>query len=93
MYMFICNHRRPTDRVRRMARRRPKAAHTDIMHVRDAVFHAPMFALNADAPQNACTQNNTQSTPTEVLARIGIYTKYTHTHTHTYMYTYLYIYI
>jgi hypothetical protein len=29
--------------------RRPEAAHTAYKVVTDAVFHAPMFALNADA--------------------------------------------
>jgi hypothetical protein len=32
----------------------PGAAHTDCKFDTDAVFHAPMFALNADADQNAC---------------------------------------
>ncbi len=31
-----------------------KAAHTCCNVVTDAVFHAPMFALNADAESNAC---------------------------------------
>jgi hypothetical protein len=31
-----------------------RAAHTDSNVVTDAVFHAPMFALNADADWNAC---------------------------------------
>jgi hypothetical protein len=31
----------------------------------DAVFHAPMFALNADADWNACKRNHKRSTPTE----------------------------
>jgi hypothetical protein len=30
-----------------VARRRPKAAHTWLKSLTDAVFHAPMFALNA----------------------------------------------
>jgi hypothetical protein len=33
---------------------RPGAAHTRINVVTDAVFHAPMLALSADAPPNAC---------------------------------------
>ena len=32
----------------------PGAAHTKAMFDTDAVFHAPMFALNADAEPNAC---------------------------------------
>jgi hypothetical protein len=32
----------------------PGAAHTPAMFDTDAVFHAPMFALNAVAPWNAC---------------------------------------
>jgi hypothetical protein len=33
--------------------------------VTEAVFHAPMFALNADAKRNACEPSRTRSTPTE----------------------------
>ena len=32
----------------------PGAAHTPCMFDTDAVFHTPMFALNADADWNAC---------------------------------------
>ncbi len=32
----------------------PGAAHTAYNEVTDAVFHAPMLALNADAEVNAC---------------------------------------
>jgi len=32
----------------------PKAAHTPSIVATRAVFHAPMFALNADADRNAC---------------------------------------
>ncbi len=32
----------------------PGAAHTEAKKVTRAVFHAPMFALNADAEVNAC---------------------------------------
>ncbi len=32
----------------------PRAAHTQYNVVTDAVFHAPMLALNADAERNAC---------------------------------------
>jgi hypothetical protein len=32
----------------------PEAAHTPFNVVTRAVFHAPMFALNADAETNAC---------------------------------------
>ncbi len=32
----------------------PGAAHTEANEVTRAVFHAPMSALNADAPWNAC---------------------------------------
>jgi hypothetical protein len=31
-----------------------KAAHAWVNELTHAVFHAPMFALNADAPLNAC---------------------------------------
>ena len=33
---------------------RPGAAYTEANEVKDAAFHAPMLALNADAPRNAC---------------------------------------
>jgi hypothetical protein len=36
-------------RLRWRAARAEKAAHTDCMFDTDAVFHAPMFALNAEA--------------------------------------------
>jgi hypothetical protein len=42
-------HRRPAERIHRGARRRPEAAPTPINAVTDAVFHAPMFTLNAVA--------------------------------------------
>ncbi len=32
----------------------PEAAHTACNEMTDAVFHAPMFALKADAEENAC---------------------------------------
>jgi hypothetical protein len=53
-----------------VARRRPKAAHT-ISNVRTrAVFHAPMFALNAVADLNAYKPNRTRSTAdVKALAR------------------------
>jgi hypothetical protein len=35
------------------------------MFVTDAVFHAPMFALNADAEWNACEPSHPRSMPTE----------------------------
>jgi hypothetical protein len=41
------------------------AAHTEEKEVTDAVFHAPMFALNADAIWNACEPSHTKSTPVE----------------------------
>jgi hypothetical protein len=47
-------HRSPAERVRHSARRRAEKAHTEANVVTDAVFHAPMFALNAVADQNAC---------------------------------------
>jgi hypothetical protein len=42
----------------------PEAAHTLDKSVTRAVFHAPMFALNAFASKNACEPNRTRSTPT-----------------------------
>ena len=39
-------------------------AHTPANVVTAAVFHAPMFALNADADQNACAPSHPRSTPT-----------------------------
>ena len=45
----------PNTRPPAVARRPgPKAAHTADNVVTAAVFHAPMFALNADAQANAC---------------------------------------
>ncbi len=43
----------------------PEAVHTHCNVVTRTVFHAPMFALNADAASNACEPNHTRSTPTE----------------------------
>ena len=51
-------------RLRWRATRAGKAAHTLFNEVIDAVFHAPMFALNADAAWNACAPNHPRSTPT-----------------------------
>jgi hypothetical protein len=48
-----------------MAHRRPKATHTICNVLTDAVFHAPMFALNAFASRNACEPKHTRSTPTK----------------------------
>ncbi len=48
-----------------VVRRWPKAAHTWNNVVTDAVFHAPMFALNANVLANACEPSLTRSTPTE----------------------------
>jgi hypothetical protein len=52
-------------RLRWRAARAGKAAHTLANEVTDAVFHAPMFALNADISLNACEPSHTRSTPTE----------------------------
>jgi hypothetical protein len=41
-----------------IAHRRPKAAHTDSNVVTAAVFHEPMFALNAVAALNVCEPNH-----------------------------------
>jgi hypothetical protein len=44
-----------TDRAQSAAvRAGPEAAHTEDNDVTEAVFHAPMFALKADAESNAC---------------------------------------
>ena len=48
-----------------------KAAHTAPKEVTDAVFHAPMSALNADASANACEPSHTQSTPAERTRTFG----------------------
>jgi hypothetical protein len=48
-----------------------KAAHTSDNVVTDAVFHAPMFALNASASLNACEPSHTQSTPTEGRSHVS----------------------
>jgi hypothetical protein len=56
----------PAERVPpAVARRRAeKAAHTEDNVVTAAVFHAPMFALNADAYWNACAPSHERSAPT-----------------------------
>jgi hypothetical protein len=71
----------------RGARRRRKAAHTLVKPVNDAVFHAPMFTLNADANRNACEPNHTGSAPTECAHtfRRGYMCARTHAHACTYM--------
>jgi hypothetical protein len=46
--------RRPTERGPPRCERRPKAALTKRHDVTRAVFHAPMFALNAFVDWNAC---------------------------------------
>jgi hypothetical protein len=42
-----------------------RPAHTCTIEVTDAVFHAPMFALNLDAYWNACAPSHPRSTPAE----------------------------
>jgi hypothetical protein len=56
----------------------PEAAHTKDKPVTEAVFHAPMFALKADADWNTCEPRTRRSaaagsarTRQEVLARVG----------------------
>jgi hypothetical protein len=51
-------------RLRWRAARAGKAAHTLAKLVIRAVFHAPMSALNALAPSNACAPSHPRSTPT-----------------------------
>jgi hypothetical protein len=60
-------HGPPAERVppRGRAAQAGKAAHTAYMVDTRAVFHAPMFALNATAPSNACEPSHPRSTPTE----------------------------
>jgi hypothetical protein len=48
----------------------------------DAVFHAPMFALNADAERKACEPNRTWSTPTESAQTLRRGYVCTQTHAH-----------
>jgi hypothetical protein len=43
------------------SRRRWQSAHTLLISVIPAVFHAPMFALNTDAPLNACEPSHALS--------------------------------
>ena len=72
MYMCVCTYTPsflraavPNTRPPAVARRPgPKAAHTAPNVVTPAVFHAPMFALNADAEANACAPSHPRSTPT-----------------------------
>jgi hypothetical protein len=56
--------------IRRGARCRPKDAHTEPNEVTDAMFHAPMSALNADADWNACKPSRRRSTPTESVRTV-----------------------
>ncbi len=60
--MYVWLHRTPAERV---CAAPPKAAHTAYNDVTRAVFHASMFALNADANWNACEPNHTWSMPTK----------------------------
>jgi hypothetical protein len=46
---WMCCFAIPTDRVRHIACAGAEAAQTWSMVVTDAAFHAPMFALKADA--------------------------------------------
>ncbi len=79
-------HRIPAERIRRGARRRPKAAHTRHKLVTRAVFHAPMFALNTYAEENACAPNHPRSTPRESARKSTFWRGYmcaqTHAHAH-----------
>jgi hypothetical protein len=50
--------RRPTERSPPRCACGPEAAHTEDNVVTEAVFHAPMFALKADAERNACEPIN-----------------------------------
>ena len=59
-------------RLRWRAARAGKAAHTSAKLVIRAVFHAPMFALNAGADWNACAPNHPRSTLSgKALACVG----------------------
>jgi hypothetical protein len=56
-------HASATDRAQSAAvRAGPEAAHTEDKSVTEAVFHAPMFALKADAEANACEPTTQCST-------------------------------
>ena len=76
-------HRRPAERVRRGVHRRSKAAHTMPMFDPDAVFHAPMFALNAAAFTNACKPSHAWSAPTERARTVAARIRGARTHTQT----------
>ncbi len=55
-------HAATTDRAQSAAvRAGPEAAHTERNVVTEAVFHAPMFALKADAKENACEPRTRRS--------------------------------
>ena len=56
-----------------MVARAGKAAHTAYNVVTRDVFHAPMFALNAISPANACEPSNKRSTPTEGARMCRVY--------------------
>jgi hypothetical protein len=61
-----CQAKAPTPHTRAMAMR----AHTLAIVVIEAVFQAPMFALKAVAPLNACEPNHAPS-PHEPEGRLG----------------------
>ena len=48
-----------------------RAAHTLQISLTRAVFHAPMFALNAIASENACEPSRKRSTPTGRARTLG----------------------
>ena len=72
-------------RLRWRAPGRKRRTHTWYKLETRAVFHAPMFALNADAPANACEPNHTRSMPTEraCTVRRGYLRAQAHKHTRT----------
>jgi hypothetical protein len=64
-------HASTTDRARSAAvRAGPGAAHTRYNVVTEAVFHAPMFALKADAELNACEPRPRRSSAAAGSARM-----------------------
>jgi hypothetical protein len=88
VYKCVCVYSRAASETGRAGvpamapRRAEKAAHTWYKFDTDEVFHAPMFALNADAERNACEPSQPRSTPTEGARtfRRGCAGSQSHTH-------------
>ena len=86
-------HRTQTERIPPPWRAAgPKAAHTLDNELTEAVFHAPMFALNAFAWRNACEPSHTRSNAdVKALARFRYGHACAQTHTGLNIYVCMYV--